>query len=61
MDGFDEYAAAALAAAGAPLGEGDLDLLRFVDAMFAPTMAGLDAVDLSDLDPEPALDPSRAP
>jgi hypothetical protein len=61
MEDFDRLAAAALSALGAPLGEGDLDLLRFVNAAFAPAMAALDAVDLSDLDPEPGLDPSRAP
>jgi hypothetical protein len=60
-DPFDRFAVAALSAAGAPLGEGDLDLLRFVNAAFAPAIAALDAVDLSELDPEPALDPSRAP
>jgi hypothetical protein len=58
---FDRFAAAALSDAGAPLGDGDLDLLRFVNAAFAPAIAALDAVDLRDLDPEPALDPSRAP
>ena len=58
---FDRFAEAALSAAGAPLGEGDLELLRFVNAAFAPVIAALDAVELSDLDPEPALDPSRAP
>jgi hypothetical protein len=58
---FDAFAAAALAAAGAHPAEGDLDLLRFVHAAFAPAIAALDAVDLRDLDPEPALDPSRAP
>ena len=61
MADFDAFAAAALAAAGAKPAEGDLDLLRFVDAAFAPAIAALDAVDLRDLDPEPALDPSRAP
>ena len=63
MDGeqFDRFAAAALAAAGAPLAQGDLELLRFVNAAFAPVIAALDGVDLRDLDPEPALDPSRAP
>jgi len=60
-DDFDRFATAALAAAGVPLGEGDLEMLRFVNAAFAPVVAALDAVDLRDLDPEPALDPSRAP
>ena len=58
---FDRFAAAALSTMGVPLGEGDLDVLRFVNAAFGPTMAALDAVDLRELDPEPALDPSRAP
>lgn len=61
MTDSDAVAAAALAAAGAQVGEGDLDLLRFVEAAFAPAIAALDAVDLRELDPEPALDPSRAP
>jgi hypothetical protein len=60
-DPFDRFAVAALSAAGAPLGEGDLDLLRFVNAAFGPAIAALDALDLRELDPEPALDPSRAP
>ena len=61
MADFEDVAAAALAAAGAQLVEGDLELLRFVDAAFAPAIAALDAVDLRRLEPEPALDPSRAP
>jgi hypothetical protein len=61
MEEFDRFAEAALSAQGAPLGEGDLDLLRFVNAAFAPLMAALDEVDLRSLDPEPGLDPSRAP
>jgi hypothetical protein len=59
--GFDDFAAAALPALGAPLREGDLALLRFINAAFAPAMAALDAVDLRDMDPEPGLDPSHAP
>ena len=61
MEEFDRFAAAALPAMGAPLREGDLDLLRFINAAFAPAIAALDAVDLRDMDPEPGLDPSHAP
>jgi hypothetical protein len=61
MVDFDRFAEAALPAMGAPLGEGDLDVLRFVNAAFAPLMEALDEVDLRDLDIEPGLDPSRAP
>jgi hypothetical protein len=61
MEEFDRFAVATLSALGAPLGEGDLDLLRFVNAALGPAMAALDAVDLRELDIEPGLDPSRAP
>jgi hypothetical protein len=61
MVDFDRFAEAALPAMGAPLGEGDLAVLRFVNAAFAPLMAALDEVDLRELDLEPGLDPSRAP
>jgi hypothetical protein len=61
MVDFDRFAEAGLAAMGAPLGDGDLDLLRFVNAAFSPLMAALDQVDLRELDLEPGLDPSRAP
>jgi hypothetical protein len=61
MEEFDRFAATTLAAMGVPLGEGDLDVLRFVNAAFAPAIAALDAVDLRELEIEPALDPSRAP
>jgi hypothetical protein len=61
MQDFDAFAAATLSGLGVDLGPGDLDVLRFVDAAFRPLVAALDAVDLRELDAEPALDPSRAP
>jgi hypothetical protein len=61
MEDFEQFAAAALSVMGVPLGEGDLDVLRFVNAAFAPAIAALDAVDLRGLELEPTLDPSRAP
>jgi hypothetical protein len=61
MEEFDRLAVATLSALGAPPGQGDLDLLRFVGASLGPLMAALDAVDLRELDIEPGLDPSRAP
>jgi len=61
MDEFDRRAVAALSSMGVPLGEGDMDVLRFVNAAFGPAIAALDAVDLGELASEPALDPSRAP
>ena len=54
MEDFDRFAAAAVSAAGAPLGDGDLELLSFVNAAFVPAIAALDAVDLTGLEPESA-------
>jgi hypothetical protein len=61
MEEFDAFAAAVLSRLGVPLGEGDLDVLRFVNDAFAPAIAALDALDLRELEIEPQLDPSRAP
>jgi hypothetical protein len=61
MGDFRDFASAALAEAGVELGDGDLDLLAFVNTAFAPAVAALDAVDVRELEPEPVLDPSRAP
>ena len=61
MVDFDAYAAAVLSEQGVTLGEGDLDVLRFVAGAFGPAIAALDAVDLRALDIEPAPDPSRPP
>jgi hypothetical protein len=61
MDAFDRFAAAALPVLGVPLGEGDLDVLRMVQAAFAPALSALDAIDLQDFAPERGLDPSHAP
>lgn len=61
MADFDAFASASLSEQGVPLGDGDLDVLRFVAGAFAPAIAALDDVDLRTLDVESALDPSRPP
>jgi hypothetical protein len=61
MEDFDAFAAATLPMQGVTLGEGDLDVLRFVAAAFGPVIAALDGVDLRTLELEPAPDFARAP
>jgi len=61
MEAFDRLAEASLEQLGVPLGDGDLDVLRFVAGAFAPVVAALDGVDLRTLELEPAPDFSRAP
>jgi hypothetical protein len=61
MSDFDEMAPAALALAGIPFGEGDLEVLRMVAQAFEPAMRALDAADLAELPLEGDIDPSRPP
>jgi hypothetical protein len=58
---FDAFAAATLSMQGVRVGEGDMDVLRFVAGAFGPAIAALDGVDLRTLDPEAAPDFSRPP
>jgi hypothetical protein len=61
MTEFDAFAAATLSIQGVQLGEGDMDVLRFVAGAFAPAVEAIDGVDLRTLEHEPAPDFSRAP
>jgi hypothetical protein len=61
MEAFDRLAEASLEQFGVPLGDGDLDVLRFVAGAFAPAVEAIDGVDLRTLELEPAPDFSRAP
>jgi hypothetical protein len=61
MSDFDEMAPAALALAGVPFGEGDLEVLRLVAQAFEPAIRALDAADLAQLPLEADLDPGRPP
>lgn len=61
MSDFDEMAPRALALAGVPFAEGDLEVLRVVAQAFEPAIRALDAADLAQLPLEGDLDPSRPP
>lgn len=61
MSDFEQMAPAALRLAGFQPDDSDLAVLAVVAQVFGPAMTALDAADLAQLPPEPALDPSRAP
>jgi hypothetical protein len=61
MSAFDDWVRGGLELNGLGLDDGELDVLRVVDAAYRPALDALDAADLSAWLPEPGLDPSRAP
>jgi hypothetical protein len=61
MDALETYVRAGLELAGEAVDDVDLAVIRAADAVYGPAMRALDAADLSDVLPEPDLDPARAP
>jgi hypothetical protein len=61
VDALEQYVRAGLELAGDEVSDVDLAVIRAADAVYGPRMRALDAADLSDVLPEPDLDPSRAP
>jgi hypothetical protein len=61
MSDFKALAGEALALAGVPFEDGDLDVLELVDQVFEPGMRALDGAALAELPFEAEIDPSRAP
>jgi hypothetical protein len=61
MDTLEQYVRAGLELAGDPPDDTDLAVIRAADNVYGPAMRALDAADLSDVLPEPDLDPARAP
>jgi len=61
MDTLEQYVRAGLELAGDPPDDTDLAVIRAADTVYGPAMRALDAADLSDVLPEPDLDPARAP
>jgi hypothetical protein len=60
-DDFGAFAVAGLRLQGIELEEGDLDMLRLLHSVLAPSIDALKAADLSGIPAELDLDPSRAP
>lgn len=61
MDALEQYVRAGLELAGEEADDIDLAVIRAADAVYGPAMRALDAADLTDVYPEPTLDPGRAP
>lgn len=61
VDALEQYVRAGLERAGEQIDDVDLAVIRAVDSVYGPQMRALDAVDLTHVEPEPDLDPSRAP
>ena len=61
MADFEVLTRAALADAGLPCSDEDLELLAMVAQVLGPGLAALNAIDLRSLPAEHDLDPARAP
>ena len=61
MDALERFLRGGLERAGVPVDEQDLQLMRMIDAVYAPALRGLQEADLAAVDAEVDLDPSRAP
>jgi hypothetical protein len=61
VDVLETYIRAGLELAGEEVDEVDIAVIRAADAVYGPAMRALDEADLTNVMPEPALDPSRPP
>jgi hypothetical protein len=61
VDVLESYVRSGLELAGERVDDVDLAVIRAADAVYGTDMRALDAVDLSDVLPEPDLDPARPP
>jgi hypothetical protein len=60
-DQFDTFVRLALGRHGIPVDEVDLAVMRVAERVYGPGRDALLAADLSAIEPEHGLDPSRAP
>jgi hypothetical protein len=61
VDALEGFLRGGLERAGVPVDEQDLQLMRMIDAVYAPALRALQEADLTALDAEVDLDPSRPP
>jgi hypothetical protein len=61
VDALERYVRAGLELAGDEADDTDIAVIRAADAVYGPAMAALDAADLTQVLPEPDLDPGRPP
>lgn len=61
MDALEQYLRSGLELAGERVDDVDLAVIRAADAVYGSAMRALDQADLTEVMPEPDLDPARAP
>ena len=61
MDAFEQFARGGLAWQGLDVDDTDLEIMRYIDAVFGPELQALMAADLAGIWAEIDFDPSRAP
>ena len=61
MDAFEQFARGGIVWLGLEPSDTDIDIMRYIDAIFGPELKGLMAADMRDIWPENDFDPSRAP
>ena len=61
MDAFEQFVRGGLEWQGLPVDDSDLEIMRFIDAIFGPELRALMEVDMNGLWAENDLDPRRAP
>jgi hypothetical protein len=61
VDALETYVRAGLELAGDRVDDVDLAVIRAADAAYGPELRALDEADLTEVPPEPDLDPGRPP
>ena len=61
MDAFEQFARGGLEWQGLSVDDTDIEIMRYIDAIFGPELRALMAVDMNGIWAENDLDPRRAP
>jgi hypothetical protein len=61
VDAFEQFARAGLEWMGLSADDTDIEIMRYIDAIFGPELRALMALDMNGIWPELDFDPSRAP
>jgi len=61
VDAFEQFARGGLEWQGLSVDDTDLEIMRYIDAIFGQELRALMAVDMNGIWAESDLDPSRAP
>lgn len=61
MDAFEQFARGGLEWQGLAMDDTDLEIMRYIDAVFGPELRALMAEDMHGIWAETDFDPSRAP